>query len=182
MHRNDLLTALLEYKIRHPDEADVVARFIDFVESHPDCFERSLSIGHVTGSAWVVNARGTHALFTLHGKSGEWYQLGGHADGDSDIRRVALSEATEESGLAGLHLISHAIFDIDIHRVSFGGDGPHDHYDVRFAIRAQEDAQLTISHESLDLAWFAIADIPARFKDRSVSRMAQKWLMATSRT
>jgi hypothetical protein len=26
-----------------------------FVEAHPDCFERSLTVGHVTGSAWLLD-------------------------------------------------------------------------------------------------------------------------------
>ena len=40
-----------------------------------------------------------------HRKLGRWLQLGGHADGDGDLGQVALREAEEESGLAGLSLI-----------------------------------------------------------------------------
>ena len=179
MHRNDILAAIEQYRIQHPDETAVAERIATFVHTYPNCFERSLSVGHITGSAWVVNQPGTHVLLTQHAKSGEWYQLGGHADGDADIRRVALREAEEESGLDNLALISDAIFDIDIHRVQFGGDGPHFHYDVRFALRAQGSEQFTISAESLDLAWFAIDEIQNRFGDRSVTRMAHKWLTQT---
>jgi len=51
--------------------------------------------GHITASAWVVDRAGTMALLTHHRKLGRWLQLGGHADGDPDVRRVALREAME---------------------------------------------------------------------------------------
>ena len=41
-------------------------------------------------------------LLTHHRKLGSWLQLGGHADGERDFARVALTEAEEESGLPGL--------------------------------------------------------------------------------
>ena len=66
-----------------------------------------------------------------------WLQLGGHADGDRDLARVALKEAEEESGLSGLVLEDPAIFDLDKHWIPERKDVPgHWHYDVRFVIRA----------------------------------------------
>lgn len=175
--RQALIDDLRIYGERHPDEIDTTGRFIRFVEEYPDCFERSLPIGHVTGSAWVVDPTGERALFTHHRKLGAWLQLGGHADGDPDVRRVALREAWEESGLPDLQLISDEIFDIDIHRIPARAAEPaHLHYDVRFAIRATGSTELRISAESLDLAWLPIADVIAQHLDGSIQRMARKWL------
>src|SRR5215510_11521790 len=93
----------------------MTAALRQFVAANPNCFERSLQIGHVTGSAWIVDLDRTHALLTHHRKLNKWLQLGGHADGDPDILRVALREAREESNLDAIRPVSENIFDVDIH-------------------------------------------------------------------
>src|SRR5207245_6935322 len=98
-------------------EAAMVGRLRRFVTEHADCFERSLQTGHITGSAWVVDIDRSHALLTHHRKLNKWLQLGGHADGDPDILRVALREAREESSLESIRAVSEAIIDIDIHLI-----------------------------------------------------------------
>lgn len=180
MHRKPLLDAIAEYGSRYPTENETVERIATFVTEHADCFERSLEIGHITGSAWVVNAKNSHALFTHHRKLNMWLQLGGHADGESIVQNVALREAREESGLSALELMQPTIFDIDIHRIperktASKVEKSHLHYDVRYLIRATSDEPLTISHESHDLAWFATAEIRTQLTDPSILRMVDKW-------
>ncbi|MEZ4656077.1 MAG: NUDIX hydrolase [Caldilineaceae bacterium] len=176
MHRLNLLAALTQYNRAYPAEADVASRFITFVQEHADCFERSLAIGHITGSAWVVDAAGQRALFTHHRKLNRWLQPGGHADGDPDVRNVSLREAQEESGLHTLEFVSPHIFDLDAHRIPARGAEPaHIHYDVRFALRAVGNEPLVLSQESHELAWFTMAEIADRFGDESVLRMMRKW-------
>jgi hypothetical protein len=58
----------MDYRKRWPDEAEVAARFIEFLSANPDAFERSLQSGHVTGSAWLVDASGLRVLLTHHKK------------------------------------------------------------------------------------------------------------------
>ena len=84
MHRESILLQLNEYHSRWPTESTATQQLIQFVTSHSACFERSLQVGHVTGSAWVVNQAGTHVLLTHHRKLNKWLQLGGHADGDPE--------------------------------------------------------------------------------------------------
>ena len=133
--------------------------------------------GHFTGSAWVASADGERVLLTLHRKLGRWLQLGGHADGDSDLARVALREATEESGLEGL-TVERAIFDLDRHSIPAHGHEPaHVHYDVRYVVRASTDEAYRISNESIDLRWWPVADVMrTELADTSLKRMAAKWL------
>ena len=59
MNREGLIRQLQDYRTRWPGESGTVDRFIDFVATHADCFERQLAVGHITGSAWVVNRAGT---------------------------------------------------------------------------------------------------------------------------
>ncbi len=153
----------------------MVSQLRAFVTGYVDCFERSLAVGHVTGSAWVVDRRGDAALLTHHRKLGKWLQLGGHADGDADVRRVALREAVEESGLAGIELASDAIYDVDVHEIPARGDEPaHLHYDVRFAFFADRGGVPVASDESIAVAWVPLAEIERFAIDDSVRRLAAK--------
>lgn len=158
-------------------DADVVAEFAAFLAAHGDAFERRRSEGHFTGSAWLVSADGQRVLLTHHRKLGRWLQLGGHADGDRDLARVALREAEEESGLRGL-VVERAIFDLDRHWIpERGAEAGHWHYDVRHVVRVTRDEAFVVGEESLDLAWKDIAAIAADDEaDESLRRMARRWL------
>ncbi len=175
MHRSNLLQLLHSYSAQWKDEAATVRRMVDFIEAHSNCFERSLSIGHITGSAWVVNRAGTHVLLTHHKKLDRWLQLGGHADGNSNLLEVAQREADEESGLPGLKPISDEIFDLDIHLIPERKSEPaHYHYDIRFIFQAVETDAYVVSDESHDLAWVEIAGLGDFTAEASMLRMANK--------
>ena len=175
MHRERVIKILADYRGRHPDESSTIDRFARFVASEPRCFERDCWRGHVTGSAWVVNAASTHVLLTHHRKLNRWLQLGGHSDGDHDPLRVACREAAEESGLAVVP-VSAALFDIDIHPIPARRDDPaHLHFDARFAVRVVGDERYRVSGESHALAWVGIDDIASVTTEPSMLRMAWKW-------
>lgn len=167
---------LARYGERHPDEAVSVLEFLAFAQSGADVFERTRADGHFTASCWLVSADGQRVLLTHHRKLGRWLQLGGHADGDNDLARVALREAEEESGLAELQ-VEPQIFDIDAHLIPARGSDPaHVHWDVRYLVRCLGSEESVVSPESLALAWIAVAtliDDPAA--DPSLRRMARKW-------
>lgn len=172
--RQAIISLFDTYLERYPNEADTVLRIRQFVDRHPDCFRRELQEGHVTGSAWVVDRNKSRTLLTHHKKLGIWVQLGGHADGDTDIGAVALREATEESGIDDLILLSPEIFDIDIHLIPARGDEPeHFHYDCRFLIQADNE-DYVVSDESHDLAWIALAQITDYTTEASILRMVGK--------
>lgn len=141
------------------------------------CFLRSNLEGHFTGSAWLVSADGQRVLLTHHRKLDRWLQLGGHADGDADLSRVALREAEEESGLRDLSVESE-IFDLDRHWIPEHNEVPgHWHYDVRFVVRAKGSEDFIVSEESHALAWREIAGIATDSEaDESLRRMALRWL------
>lgn len=169
-------SAFRHYRDQWPMQSDTVDDFLRFLHSHADVFERGHARGHFTGSAWLVSADGTRVLLTHHRKLDRWLQLGGHADGDGDLARVALREAEEESGLGGLR-IEGAVFDLDRHRIPARGDEPaHWHYDVRYVVRAGVDERFVVSAESHALAWRDIAELAADLSsDPSLRRMAQHW-------
>ena len=176
MHRDPLIQAIAKYAARHPEEVEVTERFRAFIRDHEDCFLRSQLSGHVTGSAWIVNAPGDSVLLTHHRKLDIWVQPGGHADGDPDILAVALKEATEETGLDPLEPVGEDIFDLDIHSIPARGEIPeHFHYDVRFAIRHEGEGEFTVTEESHDLAWVPLESLGDYTDEASMHRMARKW-------
>jgi 8-oxo-dGTP pyrophosphatase MutT (NUDIX family) len=88
---------------------------------------------------------------------------------------VALREAEEETGLPQVTPVSHEIFDLDVHLIPARKSDPdHYHYDVRFLMVADMNHDLTISHESHDLAWITISDISTYTSEPSIHRMIKK--------
>lgn len=175
MHRSDLLSQLNAYQPMDAEDEHSRRRIESFVRRQPHCFGRQLSIGHVTGSAWIIDLDRDKALLTHHRKLNLWLQLGGHSDGDSNTRAVALREGVEESGLSGLRLLGDEIFDVDVHTIPARGAEPaHEHYDVRYLLEADATWPLVVSAESHHLAWVPLAEIAAMGVDNSVLRMVAK--------
>lgn len=155
-----------------PEQAVAQSRMLEFIDDHPDALTRSCRDGHLTGSALVVTGDRTRALLMHHRKLGMWLQMGGHADGDGDLRGVAAREAAEESGIAGLVLGATPV-DLDVHRVAPPGEDAHLHLDVRYVAVAPRGAVEVANEESLTLAWFTLAEIEARGVDASTLRLAR---------
>ncbi|MEZ5382358.1 MAG: NUDIX hydrolase [Microthrixaceae bacterium] len=143
------------------DRADAARhrdRILAFIDEHADAARRSCASGHLTGSAVVVNAEGNRALLMLHAKVGRWLQMGGHADGDTNLCAVALREATEESGIAGLTIYGPAI-DVDAHAIARSAEPAHQHLDLRFLVIAPPGAQPHGNAESRELRWVSEGEL-----------------------
>ncbi len=159
--------------------------FTKLYEKTPLSFNRDyFAPGHFTASAFLLNPQKDSIVLTLHKKLGKWLQLGGHADGEYYLEKVALKEAQEESGV---NLISPLYFspiedlnhqpipiDFDIHEIPSSSKNPsHLHYDVRFAFVASQ-TKLTISSESNDLQWAPLNQISNFTKEKNILRCLWK--------
>ena len=186
MNRAELLQLLDRYEERHPEEHATLGRVRQLLAErerafHRDCFEP----GHITSSAWIVSRESGAALFTHHRKLERWLQLGGHADGETDVRASALREAEEESGLTGFVVLPVAggpeILDIDVHEIPARKNEPaHEHHDIRFLLEVSEAQKIARQvEESKEIRWFTPEEVDARFDEESLLRMARKasdWL------
>ena len=174
MNREILIAALEKY-LPWDDEKAFVPRFIDLLR-HPNAYQRSHLPGHITGSAWIVDASRSCVLLTHHAKLNKWLQPGGHADGDEDILHVARREASEETGLSNLTTLSTSVFDLDIHPIPAHRDVPqHWHYDVRFLFQADKNEKLVVTDESHALSWIPLDSLAEQTDNNtSILRMARK--------
>jgi hypothetical protein len=177
MNRQVLLRLLEEYQPTL-EEVQFKVDMLKFITEHKDCFERTLEIGHITASAWLLSKDHSHALLLHHKKLNRWFQLGGHCDGISDVLAVSIKEAQEESGIMGITSVESkpAIFDIDIHWIPDYKDiKGHWHYDVRFLLHVITDEQIIQNHESNELRWIPrdVDKLPTQ--ELSVMRMFKKW-------
>jgi 8-oxo-dGTP pyrophosphatase MutT (NUDIX family) len=198
MHRTQVLEALRTFEktwqhsifagsareFAYQDQT--IAQVNTFARNEPLCFERSHLPGHFTGSALVVTPDLNKVLLTFHAKLEKWLQLGGHADGHTQLHEVALREAEEESGLSDLQFFDlSSIFggtsslpspiDIDIHLIpECKGELAHHHYDFRYLIVATGSLDFIVSEESLMLRWVDVEDVPMLTSEPSMVRQACK--------
>ena len=172
----DLVAKLRAYVQADSRETQMRDRVVAFLATDGlAAFARTNGGGHITASAWIVDPPRAHVVLLDHRKLGRWLQLGGHVDGDVDVRRAALREAREESGLRSLRVLGETLYDVDVHRIpARGREVEHDHYDLRFAFEADPWEPLLRNDEAHDLRWIALIDIERYAIDDSVRRLARK--------
>ena len=149
--------------------------FLRFAADHDDALLRSCVLGHLTGSALVVDPVSERMLLLHHRKLQMWLQPGGHADGDGNLAAVALREATEETGIEGLRVVVPAIH-LDIHRVEPPNEMPHLHYDVRYLVLAPEGATAVGNFESTALRWVTLDELEALTDEPGLRVLARRGL------
>jgi len=175
MHRNQIVSELESYISPYPHELDMKEKMISFIQNNNQCFERECAIGHMTGSAWIQNMNRESVLLMHHRKLDKWLQLGGHADGNPNLKKVALKEAQEESGLMEFEFSSDAIFDLDIHLIPARQNEPeHFHYDIRYHLMADDSVPIIKNHESFDLEWIPLNQVHKFTTEESILRMVEK--------
>jgi len=102
------------YSPRNEQEARDQAELLRRLDSGEPLLTRDNASAHLTASAWVVNPARDQILMAYHNLYRSWAWLGGHADGEADLAAVALREVREESGAAGVRLLSPDIFSLEI--------------------------------------------------------------------
>ena len=177
MNRQILIEMLSKYSPKAPEEIAFKKDILAFIEKYEDCFKRSLEVGHITASAWILNNDKSKALLMHHAKLDKWFQLGGHCDGNPDVLAVALKEAQEESGIQKIVPISREIFDIDIHLIPANSrEKEHYHYDIRFLLQVTSSEDIIQNRESKELRWINKNSKELPTNNPSVIRMFNKWI------
>ena len=159
-----------------PDQIALRGDYLAFLDTHADAMRRSNRLGHLTGSALVVDSSRESVLLTLHPLVGRWLQLGGHVEtSDATLVDAARRESIEEGGIAGIR-VDPVPLRLDRHRVRCrdgqGGEDMLEHLDVQFLAHAPDGAIEQRSSESIDLRWWRWDALPEG-TDQSVRALVQ---------
>jgi 8-oxo-dGTP pyrophosphatase MutT (NUDIX family) len=158
--------ALAAYTPSAPDEQSFKAAMVALLAGEPRALWRdAFSPGHFTGSALVCSRGRGKVLLMRHQHLHRWMQFGGHADGEPDLARVALREASEESGFAERAFTPRpGILDVDIHPIPANprkGEPAHRHFDVRYLLDLDDGLPLPPNPEGLALRWLSLDEAAA---------------------
>lgn len=119
---------------------------------------------HITVSAWIMDRDRKKVLMAYHNLYQSWAWLGGHADGDADLKAVALKEIREESGLESVRFVTEDIFSLEILTVDGhekrGSYVPsHLHLNVTYLLEADEEDALRVKpDENSGVQWFSLEE------------------------
>lgn len=163
LHR-DAVDLFTDWQAPSPEQDLLRQSYLDFLHAHPDAMTRGNRVGHITGSALVVDVERQGVLLTLHPLVGRWLQLGGHVEAtDRSLADAARRESVEEGGIASID-IDHSPLRLDRHQVrcrdGSGGESHLDHLDVQFLVIAAPGSVERRSSESLDLRWWPWSALP----------------------
>lgn len=127
-------------------------------------FFRENITAHMTASAWVVNHNRDKVLMAYHNIYNSWSWLGGHADGEEDLLKVALKEVMEESGITSVKPVSDDIYSLEVLTV----DGhikhgkyvsSHLHLNVTYLLEGDDKEEVSVKRdENSGVAWFPLED------------------------
>lgn len=173
--KKKLIEDLKKYQTSYEDERRMVEQTIMYLEENEVFLGKSNTVGHITGSAWILNSKRNKALLTHHFKLDMWVQLGGHTEEEETVYESACREGIEESGLRALSPVHTEIFDVDVHLIPERKSQPaHYHYDIRYVFEADDQEKIAVSNESHDVCWVSLEQINDYTNARSVLRMVEK--------
>lgn len=83
-----------------------------------------------------------------------WIWLGGHTDGDSNLKNVILKEIKEESGLTNIRFLSENIFSLEVLTVAGhmkNGEyiSSYLHLNLTFLLETNTTEKLFIKHDEI---------------------------------
>ena len=159
--RDDAYDVLTAWSAPGPEQQRLRQVYLDHLAARADAMSRDCHPDHLTASALIVSADHSEVLLTLHRVIKRWLQTGGHCEpDDTSLVRAAHREAHEESGIPDLVVDPEPVL-LSLHEVpACGPIRPSHHLDVQYVAVAPAGAQIAISDESDDLAWFSVDDLP----------------------
>ena len=138
---------------------------LNCINNFSDTLTRENAIAHITSSGYIVNKNRDKTLMIFHKIYDSWSWTGGHADGDSDLLKVAIKEGFEETGVKNLKPVSNDIFSLDVltvdgHMKKGKYVSSHLHLSVCYLLEADENEELIINEdETKGVMWIPINEV-----------------------
>lgn len=167
------------YQCNEQEKADK-DMLLELLKKEKNLFSRDNKLCHFTASAWIVNEERTKVLMIYHNIYDSWSWTGGHADGETDLLKVAIQEAKEETGLKNIKILSENIFSIEILTV----DGhikngkyvsSHLHLNITYLLEAKESDSLSIKEdENSGVRWIELEESEKISKEENMKVIYKK--------
>ena len=157
MNIQSVIKEIQNYVPQNQDEIACQKEMLSFLHTFKSqAFSRENEEGHFSASCIVVNEEKTKVLFVYHLIYQSWSFVGGHADGNMDLFRIAKKELKEETGY-----ISDDLFLID----------------ECYLFMAKESAPLKIKEdENKAVAWLPISELSSYVSEAHMLPIYQKIL------
>lgn len=143
---------------------------------------REQQLAHFTSSSIILNEEMTHMLMIHHNIYNTWTWTGGHMDSETDFLKVALKEASEETGLTQLRPLCESINSLDIlpvwgHVKRGAYVSAHLHLNASFVLIAPMTEALSIKpDENSDIKWVPFEAVNAHSNEPDIIAVYNKLL------
>ena len=175
MNSQELAEQIKNYiPFNEQEERDKVL-FLQWLNENENAFSRKNTVAHMTASAWVVNKDRTKVLMVYHNIYNSWSWLGGHADGEKDLLKVAVREVKEEAGIQNVHPVSEEIFSlesltVDGHVKNGSYISSHLHFNVTYLLEADSEESVSIKpDENSGVSWLT--------PEEALKRSTEPWFV-----
>ncbi len=161
---NNIIESIKKYKPYNEQEEKDKDFIINFILNNKNCLFRENKVAHLTASSWIVNKDFTKVIMVYHKIYDSWSWTGGHADGDSDLLKVSIKEAKEETGLTNIKVLSNEIYSLEVltvdgHVKKGAYVSSHLHLNLTYLLQADESEALKIKEdENKGVKWFSLQD------------------------
>lgn len=160
---------------------------LELLDNENDLLTRNNRRYHFTVSAWLVDQSRNYVLMAYHNIYQSWAWLGGHADGNANLKEVILKEIEEESGLSNVSFIADGIYSLEILPVAGHnkkGDyiSSHLHLNVTYLLQGDKRDSVRIKEdENSNIGWIEIDKIDQYsteqwFIERVYTKLAAKMM------
>lgn len=160
-----LIKDIENFKPFNEQEEKDKAEILRYISSESDVLVRDNKNAHITVSAWILDETHDYVLMAYHNIYKSWAWLGGHADGNSNLKEVILKEIEEESGLTNIKFLSDDIFSLEILPVS-GHEkkgeyvSSHLHLNITYLFASNKQEQIRIKEdENSNIGWIEASKI-----------------------
>lgn len=137
---------------------------LQYLSSGESIFSREGLGAHMSASAWVVNRAHDKVLMAYHNIYDSWAWTGGHADGETDLLKVAVREAMEETGIRTVRPVTEDIFSLEVltvdgHEKKGAYVSSHLHLNVTYLLEADDREVLHMKEdENSAVGWFPVEE------------------------
>ncbi len=178
------ITLIEDYKPGNNKDDSIRKSMLQFMKKNEDdVLTRKNTMAHVTASSVILNESINKMLMIHHKIYDTWTWQGGHADGESDLLKVAIKEAYEETGIEKVTVIQEEnkpVIRLDIlpvmeHIKNGEFITAHMHLNVAFVFIASEKELLKVNTEETNgLKWISLNEIDAYAKEPEITPIYHK--------